>query len=149
MIEDASGGSGGGAQLIASVTNADLANTQCTGSVTNVHNVFLVEDTLFTSWTAAGMVAIDVTNPAEPQIIDTFDTNAIESSSNFAGDFGINAAIGLDRMLISDRATGLWVVDVTAVVPLPNAALSGVGLLVIVMLLRRRIIGRLWRRSTR
>ena len=55
-----------GAQLITSVTNLDLETTQGTGPVTNVHNLFLVGDTLFTSWTAAGMVVIDVSDPTRP-----------------------------------------------------------------------------------
>ncbi len=109
-----------GAQLIATVTNAHLAATQGTGPVTNVHNLFLVDDVLFTSWTAAGMVVLDVSDPRFPQVLDTFDTNSTGTQSNFNGDFGVNAAIGFDRVLIADRATGLWVVDVSHVVPAPS-----------------------------
>jgi hypothetical protein len=102
-------------ELVTSISNADLAAEQGTGDVTNVHNLFLVEDRLYTSWTAAGMVVFDVSDPTNPTVIDTFDTSAVESTSNFAGAFGVNASLGPDRVLISDRATGLWVVDTTAV----------------------------------
>lgn len=118
------------AELITTVSNVDLATQQGTGNVTNVHNVFLVEDTLFTSWTVGGMVVLDVADPENPQVIDTFDTTPVEGSSNFAGAFGVNPSLGLDRVLISDRATGLWVVDTTTVIPEPSTTvLSLVALL--------------------
>lgn len=110
---------GGTAEQIATVSNIDLALQQGTGDVTNSHNVFLVDDLLFTSWTAAGMVVINVADPENPFVIDTFDTNEAESTSNFVGAFGVNPSLGLDRVLISDRANGLWVVDVSDVVPEP------------------------------
>ena len=119
------------AELIATVSNQDLANQQGTGSVTNVHNVFLVGDTLFTSWTVGGMVVVDVSDPSNPLVIDTFDTTPVEGSSNFAGAFGVNPSLGLDRVLISDRATGLWVVDTTTVIPEPTSVSFGLFSLVV------------------
>ncbi len=116
-----SGANPSGGQLIATVTNTHLRNTQGTGPVTNPHNFFLVGDVLFSSWTAAGMVVMDVTNPESPLVIDTFDTNTTQTGSFFEGDFGVNAAIGFDRVLISDRATGLWVVDVSQIIPEPSS----------------------------
>lgn len=118
------------AELIASISNLDLANEQGTGSVTNVHNVFLAGDTLFTSWTVGGMVVVDVADPTNPRVTDTFDTTSVEGSSNFAGAFGVNPSLGLDRVLISDRATGLWVVDTTTLIPEP--ATGGGSLLALV-----------------
>jgi hypothetical protein len=108
-------------EMIASISNEHLAATQGTGDITNLHNVFLVGDILFTSWTVGGMVVFNVADPANPLVIDTFDTNPVETDSNFAGAFGVNAAIGMDRVLISDRATGLWVVDVANLVPEPSS----------------------------
>ena len=120
------------------MTNVHLESTQGTGAVTNVHNVFLVDDTLFTSWTAAGMVVLDVSDPTAPQVIDTFDTNIVEGSSNFVGAFGVNAAIGMDRVLISDRATGLWVVDVSRIVPEPGLLATVLGVMIVLCRLRCR-----------
>ena len=108
-----SGADPNGASQIAAITNLDLENTQGTGRVTNSHNTFLVDDTLYLSWTVGGMVVLDVEDPENPTIIDTFDTTAVESLSNFAGAFGVNPSLGPDRVLITDRATGLWVVDVS------------------------------------
>jgi hypothetical protein len=127
-----------GAYQIAAVTNLDLELTQGTGHVTNVHNLFLVGDLLFTSWTAAGMVVLDVSDPENPRIIDTFDTNIVEGNSNFAGDFGVNPAIGFDRVLISDRSTGLWVVDVSAIVPEPAGSVLLIGILAALVFRRGR-----------
>ena len=67
------------------------------------------------------MVVLDVSNPAAPRVVDTFDTTNVETTSNFAGNFGVNPSLGLDRILLSDRANGLWVVDVSGVVPEPSA----------------------------
>ncbi len=120
VTEVVSGTDPTGAFQLARVTNLDLEMTQGTGQVTNSHNVFLVDDLLYTSWTVGGMVVFDVSNPADPRVIDTYDTNIVETVSNFAGAFGVNAALGPDRVLISDRATGLWVVDVSSVVPEPS-----------------------------
>ena len=127
-----------GAELIATITNDDLAATQGTGPVTNVHNLFLVDDILFTSWTAAGMVVIDVSDPTNPSVIDTFDTSAVENSSNFVGNFGVNPSLGMDRILLSDRSSGLWVVDVSNIVPEPATPPYAVFALATVLLLRRR-----------
>ncbi|MEM8678050.1 MAG: PEP-CTERM sorting domain-containing protein, partial [Planctomycetota bacterium] len=113
-----------GAFQIAAVSNVDLAMEQGVGFATNVHNVFLVDDLLFTSWTAAGMVVLDVSDPENPVVIDTYDTNVVEADSNFIGAFGVNASLGMDRVLISDRANGLWVVDVSGVVPEPRGMLG-------------------------
>lgn len=118
------------AEQIASVSNVDLATEQGTGDITNVHNLYLVGDTLYTSWTVGGMVVLDVSNPADPLVIDTFDTTRVEGSSNFAGAFGVNAALGPDRVLISDRATGLWVVDTSNYVPEP----AGLSLAILTLL---------------
>ncbi len=108
-------------ELVAAISNVDLEATQGTGEVTNVHNLFLVEDRLYTSWTTAGLVVFDVSDPTNPIIIDTFDTNRAETNSNFAGAFGVNAALGPDKVLISDRTTGLWVVDTSVLVPEPTS----------------------------
>ncbi len=118
-----SGTNPSGGQLISTVTNTHLESTNGTGPVTNPHNLFLVDNHLFSSWTAAGMVVMDVSNPESPLVVDSFDTNTIQTGSFFEGDFGVNAAIGLDRVLIADRAAGLWVVDVSQIVPEPSTAL--------------------------
>ncbi len=127
-----------GAFQIANVTNLQLELTQGTGQITNVHNLFLVNDLLFTSWTVGGMVVLDVSHPASPHVVDTFDTTNVETISNFAGAFGVSPVLGLDRVLISDRANGLWVVDVSGVVPEPSAlTMGGLLLLVMVALIRK------------
>ncbi len=86
------------------------------GFVGNVHNLFVVGDLLFTSWTEAGMALFDIVNPSVPVLIGTFDTEATNSGANFNGAFGVYPGLGLDRILISDRSTGLWIIDVTNVV---------------------------------
>ena len=86
------------------------------GLVGNVHNLFVVGDLLFTSWTEAGMALFDIVNPSVPVLIGTFDTEATNSGANFNGNFGVYPGLGIDRVLISDRSTGLWIIDVTNVV---------------------------------
>lgn len=86
------------------------------GFVANVHNLFVVGDLLFTSWTEAGMVLFNIADPSVPVLIGTFDTEATNSGANFNGDFGVYPGLGLDRVQISDRTTGLWLIDVTNVV---------------------------------
>jgi hypothetical protein len=87
------------------------------GSVGNVHNLFVLDDVLYTSWTDAGMAVFDIRHPESPQLLGTFDTSATNTGGHFSGAFGVYPGLGLDRVLISDRNTGLWIVDVAQVVP--------------------------------
>ena len=62
------------------------------------------------------MALFDIVNPSIPVLIGTFDTEATNSGANFNGNFGVYPGLGIDRVLISDRSTGLWIIDVTNVV---------------------------------
>jgi hypothetical protein len=100
------------------VFNMDLG----AGFVGNVHNLFIMGELLFTSWTEAGMALFDIANPRAPVLIGTFDTEATNSGANFNGAFGVYPGLGLDRVLISDRTTGLWIVDVTSIAAMPGVS---------------------------
>ena len=91
------------------VTNGDLN----AGDLSNVHNQFVAGDFLFNAWSEAGLTVHDIRNPRRPILVGTFDTAADHSAAAFEGAFGVYPGLGFDRVLVSDRESGLWIVDIT------------------------------------
>ena len=83
------------------------------GSLSNVHNQFVLGDFLFDAWSEAGLTVHDITNPRTPVLVGTFDTDATDTGAVFEGAFGVYPGLGPDRILVGDRSSGLWIVDVT------------------------------------
>ena len=102
------------------------------------HNPVLFNDTLlFVSWYEAGVVAIDISDPSNPQKVGSYDT--FPGGANFFdGNWGVYPLLGLDRVLLSDRQAGLYVVDATDL-PEPSLGLQlAVGLAFLFGVGRRR-----------
>ena len=81
------------------------------GSLSNVHNQFVFGDFLFNAWSEAGLTVHDITDPRRPVLVGTFDTDSTHTDSSFEGAFGVYPGLGLDRILVADRGSGLWIVD--------------------------------------
>jgi len=73
------------------------------------HNPIIDGDTLYVSWYEAGLQVFDIADPANPVHLGGFDTSV---------NLGVYPFLGTDRILLSDIATGLTIVDVSSVVEL-------------------------------
>ena len=76
----------------------------------------VVNNLLYLTWDQAGLVVFDIANPASPVLIGNYDTwPAAAGGSLFDGGWGVYPFLGQDRILVSDRDTGLYILDATAV----------------------------------
>lgn len=87
------------------------------------HNPYIVGALLFVSWYQAGVVVIDITNPAQPRLAGSYDTYS-GTTSGFRGCWGVYPFSGFDRVLLSDMDGGLLIVDATAAVTGPRTVSS-------------------------
>jgi hypothetical protein len=79
---------------------------------------------LFVAWYQDGLAIFDISNPADPVFVGNYDTwqgNSLAANGGGAGDWGVWPFRGLDRVLISDRFTGLYVLNATGVSTQPAA----------------------------
>ena len=70
---------------------------------------------LFVSWYQQGLAVFDIADPTHPILVGNYDTWPGPSYEVFGGgdgDWGVYPFVGLDRVLVSDRATGLYILDV-------------------------------------
>ena len=58
----------------------------------------------------------DIRDPRAPVLVATFDTDSTHTDSNGEGAFGVYPRLGLDRILVADRGSGLWIVDITGAI---------------------------------
>jgi hypothetical protein len=70
---------------------------------------------LFLPWYEAGLQVFNISNPAAPVRVGSFDTFT-GTSTAYNGDWGVDVSLGLDRVFLSDRTRGLIVVDARGVV---------------------------------
>ncbi|HWQ32316.1 MAG TPA: hypothetical protein VNQ79_05490 [Blastocatellia bacterium] len=92
-------------KLLATITAASLGL-----SAYSVHNPYIVGNLLFASWYQAGTQVIDITDPAKPVLVGSYDTFA-DPVNGFDGNWGVYPFLGLDRVLLSDLDGGLFIVD--------------------------------------
>jgi hypothetical protein len=73
---------------------------------------------LYVAWYQAGLLVFDLTDPTNPIMVGSYDTWPGVSTGGTGGgngDWGVWPFTGQDRVLISDRTTGLYVMDATGV----------------------------------
>ena len=84
----------------------------------SVHNTEVFEDHAYSSWYSHGIVALDLANPAAPQLVGQF---VPPTNDRFAGSLGHGPAevwgVAIDPetgiVYASDMRTGLWIVQPT------------------------------------
>jgi choice-of-anchor B domain-containing protein len=76
----------------------------------------VVGNLLYLTWDQAGLVVFDISNPASPVMIGNYDTwpGAVNPNA-FDGAWGVYPFLGQDRVLVTDRDSGLFVLDATGV----------------------------------
>jgi hypothetical protein len=79
------------------------------------HHPHLHGNLLFLPWYEAGLQVFNISNPAAPVRVGSFDTFT-GTSTAYNGDWGVDVSLGLDRVFLSDRTRGLIVVDARGVV---------------------------------
>jgi len=80
------------------------------------HDPKIVGNLLYVSWFQAGTLIFDITNPSKPILIGSYDTWPLTPSpGQLDGNWGVYPFLGQDRVLMSDRNTGLYIVDTTGV----------------------------------
>jgi hypothetical protein len=71
---------------------------------------------LFVAWYQSGLMVFDISTPSNPVLVGNYDTwpgFSFGGSGGGDGDWGVWPFLGLDRVLVSDRTTGLYIFDVT------------------------------------
>lgn len=80
------------------------------------HDPKIMGNLLYVSWFQAGTLIFDISNPAAPVLVGSYDTYpGVVSPAQLDGNWGVYPYLGQDRVLLSDRNTGLYVVDATGV----------------------------------
>ena len=79
----------------------------------SAHNVFVLDNMLYISYYIYGLQVLDISDPSNLELAayyDTFDNP--ENEYIYTGAWGTFPFFGSDQVLISDRVTGLYIVDV-------------------------------------
>jgi choice-of-anchor B domain-containing protein len=136
---------------VSDLTNPSFATSFSTGLPSTDHNLTLRGNILFEANYTSGLRIFDVSSPFLPQSLGYFDTFPGSDLPGFGGAWGIHADLPSGVVLVSDRNSGLFVLDVSAAITdvptLPGggrwAKLVLAGLLVLAALpvLRARLKG--------
>jgi hypothetical protein len=93
-------------------------------SATSPSTSKIMGNLLFVAWYQDGLAIFDITDPTHPIFVGNYDTwpgPSFGGSGGGDGDWGVWPFLGLDRVLVSDRTTGLYVLDATGVSSQPAA----------------------------
>jgi hypothetical protein len=90
------------------------------------HHPRIVGDLLYVSWFEAGLQVFNISDPANPVHVGEFDTDLGPSVRRCCdyGTHGVYPFLGTDRILLSNRQTGLYVLDASAVTGAPTVRLT-------------------------
>jgi hypothetical protein len=87
-------------------------------SATSPSTSKIMGNLLYVAWYQAGLLVFDITDPTNPIMVGSYDTwpgVSTGGSGGGDGDWGVWPFQGQDQVLISDRTTGLYVLDATGV----------------------------------
>jgi hypothetical protein len=80
------------------------------------HDPKIVGNLMYVSWFQAGTLIFDITDPTKPVLVGSYDTYpASPAPGQLEGNWGVYPFLGQDRVLMSDRETGLYIVDAMGV----------------------------------
>ena len=84
----------------------------------SIHNTEVLGDRAYSSWYSAGIVALDVTNPASPAQVGQFIPDTSKRHANSLGTgpaevWGVVIDQATGTIYASDMRTGLWIVQPT------------------------------------
>lgn len=84
------------------------------------HNPVIVSNILFLSWYQNGIQVFDISDRTRPVRIGAYDTYLTSITSDFQGNWGVYPFLGLDKVLLSDIQSGLWIMDASDVLTASN-----------------------------
>lgn len=97
---------------------ADITEPDWGISATSPATSKIMGNYLYVAWYQAGLLVFDISDPSNPIMVGSYDTwpgYSYGGKGGGDGDWGVWPFLGADRVLISDRTTGLYVLDTTAV----------------------------------
>ena len=84
------------------------------------HDPQIVGGLLYVSWFQAGTLIFSITDPSNPVLVGSYDTwPGPVNATQLDGNWGVFPRLGQDRVLLSDRNSGLYIVDATGVSSAP------------------------------
>jgi choice-of-anchor B domain-containing protein len=75
----------------------------------SVHNCYVIGDVLFVAYYTAGFRIYDVSDPTDPQLLDTDDTSSSTGEGKFEGAWGVYPFSPDGSIYVNDRPNGLFV----------------------------------------
>ncbi len=81
------------------------------GEAYSAHNIFIRGDHLYISYYVYGLQILNVENPVELTLSGVYDTFRQSPTSIFDGAWGVFPYFDSGKIVVSDRQTGLYVVD--------------------------------------
>jgi choice-of-anchor B domain-containing protein len=82
-------------------------------SVSIVHNVFVKGNLAYVAWYADGLKVIDISEPANPQLVGFYDTYPGNPLAQYVGAWGAYPYYPSGKVIVSDMQTGLYVLRYT------------------------------------
>ena len=80
------------------------------------HDPKIMGNLMYVSWYQAGTLIFDISNPNSPILVGSYDTwPGAVTATQLQGNWGVYPYLGQDRVLLSDRNTGLYIIDATGV----------------------------------
>ena len=93
-----------------------LLSTWCSPAGATVHNVFIKGKVCHMSAYTSGYYAVDISQPATPRLIASYDTSAL-TGNGYDGCWGCYPLQPSGRIYLADMQTGFFVVEPTCGVP--------------------------------
>ena len=82
------------------------------GEEWSAHNIFVLGQRLYISYYVYGLQVVDISDPENLELAAFYDTFDQETESIYNGAWGTYPFFGSDNIIVSDRRTGLYVIDV-------------------------------------
>ncbi len=83
------------------------------------HIPAIVGNLLYVAWYQAGLQVFNISNPAMPIRVGSYDTYP-NATSDYQGNWGVWPFLGINKILLSDLQRGLLVVDASGVLGMTN-----------------------------
>lgn len=78
-------------------------------STATAHNCYVIDNYLYVSYYLAGFRVYDVTDPTQPVLVDTYDTNVNSGEGIYEGSWGCYPFAPSGNIYVTDRPSGLFV----------------------------------------
>ncbi|HEY1272041.1 MAG TPA: hypothetical protein VGF08_08650 [Terriglobales bacterium] len=101
----------------ASVSEVAILSAPAWGiSAVAPEEVKIVGNLLYVAWDQAGLIIFDISDPTHPVMVGSYDTYpGLSTAGPFEGAWAVYPFLGQDKVLVTDQATGVHVLDATGV----------------------------------